>query len=175
MKRLLPFVVVPMLLLAVLSLSAQEGPPAAPHAPNPPRHFYRLHYVLKETDEGKVINQRTFTLTACTSTGERCSSRLRAGSRFPVSEEKQTNYVDVGVNIDNRLVEVPDGLEMDVTAEVSSPGTDAGTSGSAPVIRQLRTNSQAIAALAKPTVLFTIDDPASRHRFELEVTASREH
>lgn len=156
-----------LLLMTVLPMFAQEAPPR-PAAP--PRHYYRLNYVLKESDDGKVVNQRTFLLTGCT--GERFSSRMRAGSRFPVQEEGKTNYVDVGVNIDNRLEDGPDGLNMDLTAEISSPATEATTTAGAPVIRQVRTNVQATVAPAKPTVLFTIDDPASHHRFELEVTAT---
>ncbi len=163
MKRLLFSMT---LLLAAMPILAQEP---APHPANPPRHFYRLTYVLKESDESKVVNQRTFALTG--STGDRYSSRMRAGSRFPVRDADKTNYIDVGVNIDNRLEEVPEGLAMDVTAEISSAGTEAATSGGAPVIRQLRTNAEAVATPNKPIILFTIDDPASHHRFELEVTA----
>jgi hypothetical protein len=125
---------------------------------------------LKESDEGKVVNQRNFLLTA--STGERYSSRMRAGSRFPVRDADKTNYLDVGVNVDTRLEDGPEGLEMEVTAEISSAGTEVSTSGAAPVIRQVRTNAQAVVAPNKPTMLFTIDDPASHHRFELEVTAA---
>src|SRR5664279_1471994 len=157
-------------LLAALPLIAQE---AAPRNPNPPRHFYRLTYVLKELDEGKMVNQRSFALAG--STGERYTSRMRAGSRFPVREGDKTNYLDVGVNIDNRLEDTPEGLAMDLTAEISSAGTEAATSGGAPVIRQLKTNVQAAVAPNKPTLLFTIDDPASHHRFELEVTAVPQH
>jgi hypothetical protein len=166
MKRLL--FLAPLLLTAT-PLLAQES---APHAANPPRHFYRLGYVLKESDEGKVLSQRTFALSG--STGERYTLRMRAGSRFPVRDAEKTNYVDVGVNLDNHLEEVPEGLAMELTAEISSAGTEATTSGGAPVIRQLRTNAQAVVVLNKPTILFTIDDPSSHHRFELEVTATPE-
>lgn len=162
MKRLLLFVPI---LLAALPLVSQD---AAPRPANPPRHFYRLTYVLKESDEGKIINQRDFLLTA--STGERYTSRMRAGSRFPVRDADKTNYLDVGVNLDNHLEEVPEGLAMEVTAEISSAGTDMASGSGAPVIRSLKTTAQVVVAPNKPTMLFTIDDPASHHRFELEVT-----
>jgi hypothetical protein len=163
------------LLLAAISVVAQ-GPPSG--APKPTRHFYKLTYVLKESDEGKLVNQRTFVVSG--STGdinllEKYASRLRAGSRYPVREEGKTNYVDVGVNIDTRLEEVADGLAMDATAEISSLGGEASANGGAPVLRQVRTNAQAIVALNKPYVLFTVDDPASRHQFQLEVTAVPQH
>lgn len=163
MKRL--FLALPLLFLAATALTQES----APKPPAPPRHFYKLTYVLKEFDEGKVVNQRSFVLAA--STGERYTSRMRAGSRFPVREEGKTNYVDVGVNLDTRLEDAPDGLTMEVNAEMSSVGNDSTPSGSAPVIRQVRTNALAVVASSKPFALFAVDDPASHHRFELEVTA----
>src|SRR5262252_1119481 len=135
------------LLVAALPLRAQE---MAIKPPAPARHFYKLTYVLKEFDEGKVVNQRDFVLTV--STGDRYASRMRAGSRFPVRDEGKTNYVDVGVNLDNRLEDTPEGLAMEVNAEISSAGNDAASSG-APVIRQVRTNAQTIVAINKPVVL----------------------
>jgi hypothetical protein len=164
MKRLLLFAT---LFVAVVPLLAQE---TAPKPPAPPRHFYKLTYVLKEFDEGNVVNQRDFLLTV--STGERYSSRMRAGSRLPVRDnEGKTNYMDVGVNLDTRLEDVPEGLALEVNAEISSVGAEATASGSAPIVRQVRTNALALVSVNKPAILFTIDDPASRHRFALEVTA----
>jgi hypothetical protein len=167
MKRLLLSAT---LLLAVLPLSAQE---AAPKPPAPPRHFYKLTYVLKEFDEGKVVNQRDFVL-AC-STGDRNTSRMRAGSRIPVGPPDKFSYIDLGINLDSHLEDEPDGLAVDVTAEISSPAAEQSASSVSPAIRQVRTNALAIVPLNKPTMLFTVDDPASRHRFELEVTAIPQH
>lgn len=167
MKR---FALLATALLAALPLASQES---APHAPAPPRHFYRLNYVLKETEEGKVVNQRSFSLTS--SSGDHFNPRLRAGSRFPVRDAEKVNYIDVGVNLDSHLDEGPDGLVVEVTAEISSPATEPTGSSASPVIRQVRTNALAIVALNKPITLFTIDDPASHHRFELEVTATPQH
>jgi hypothetical protein len=39
----------------------------------------------------------------------------------------------------------------------------------------MKVRSEALIPLSKPTLLFYADDPASRHRFELEVTATPEH
>ena len=167
MKR---FALLATVLLAALPLASQES---APHTPALPRHFYRLNYVLKEAEEGKVVNRRSFSLTS--SSGDHFNPRLRAGSRFPVRDAEKVNYIDVGVNLDSHLDEGPDGLVVEVTAEISSPATEPTGSSASPVIRQVRTNALAIVALNKPITLFTIDDPASHHRFELEVTATPQH
>ena len=73
------------ILSTALPLISQE---AAPHRPGLPRHSYRLNYVLKETDAGKVVNQRSSALTS--SSGDRFNPRLRAGCRFPVRDAEKT-------------------------------------------------------------------------------------
>jgi hypothetical protein len=163
MKRVL---LLATLVLAAVPVLAQEVMTPKPPAP---RHFYKLTYVLKELDQGKVVNQREFVL-AC-STGDRYASRMRAGSRIPVGQADKFSYVDLGINLDTHLEDVPEGLALDVTAEVSSPTTELPANSVSPAIRQMRTNALAVVAMSKPTTLFNIDDPASRHRFELDVTA----
>ncbi len=167
MKRVLILVIAIWIAAPVLAQEVMTPKPPAP------RHFYKLTYVLKEFDESKMVNQRSFVLMA--STGDRYTSRMRAGSRFPVRDEGKTNYVDVGVNLDNRLEDTAEGLALEVNAEISSVGNDSTASGSAPIIRQVRTNAYAVVAMNKPVTMFDIDDPASRHRFELEVTAVPQH
>lgn len=161
------------LVLCASAANAQESAPAKPAAANAPKHFYRLSYVLKESDEGKIINQRSFVMSA--STEGAAWRSLRAGSRLPLAgaNPKDVNYIDVGVNIDTRVQDAGDGLAMDVTTDISSTGSE--NSGSAPpVIRQVKVRSEALIPIGKPTLLFSADDPASRHRFELEVTATPE-
>jgi hypothetical protein len=161
------------LVLCASAASAQENSAAKPVTSNVPKHFYRLNYVLKESDEGKIINQRGFVMSVST---EGTSWRsLRAGSRLPLAgaNPKDVNYIDVGVNIDTRVQDAGDGLAMDVTTEISSAGAESN-SGAPPIIRQVKVRSEALVAMGKPTLLFSADDPASRHRFELEVTATPE-
>jgi hypothetical protein len=161
------------LLICASSASAQDKPATAPAASATPKHYYRLNYVLKESDEGKVINQRSFVMSAST---EGTSWRsMRAGTRLPLggANPKDVNYIDVGVNIDTRIQDSGEGLAMDVTTDISSAGTE-NNSGAPPVIRQVKVRSEALVPVGKPTTLFTADDPASRHRFELEVTATPE-
>lgn len=141
-----------------------------------PRHFYKLNFVLKESDGVKVLNERSFTLGIVVSTvrGYTERSTLRAGTRIPVQREKGPDYVDMGVNLDVMpAVEGEDGLEMTVNAEMSSLPTEDTASGTAPAIRQVRASSAVRAPVGKPTIVFTADDPASKHKFELEVTPMR--
>ncbi len=79
----------------------------------------------------------------------------------------------MGVNLDIRADEGPDGLQMQITSEISSAATDSGPAGGAPAIRQVKVRSAVMAPLGKPTTVFTADDPSSKHRFELEITPVR--
>jgi hypothetical protein len=167
MKRVLILVVAIWITAPVLAQEVMTPKPPAP------RHFYKLTYVLKEFDEGKVVNQRDFVLTC--STGDRYASRMRAGSRIPVGLPDKFSYIDLGINLDSHLEDEPDGLVLEVTAEISSPASEQSASSVSPAIRQMRTNALALVPLNKPTMLFTVDDPASRHRFQLEVTAVPQH
>jgi hypothetical protein len=140
------------------------------------KRFYKLNFVLRETDEGRVINQRAFTMNIAADpplAEKPMWWNLRSGTRVPVADVKGgTTYVDVGVNLDVRALDASDGLQLEVTSEISSAGTASGNT--APPIRQVKVRSAVMAAVGKPTVVFTADDPASQHRFELEVTPARE-
>ena len=61
---------------------------------------------------------------------------MRAGSRFPVRDADKTNYVDVGVNIDNHLEDVAGRAGDGGDRRDFLRRNRAGCNGGAPVIRQ---------------------------------------
>jgi len=144
-----------------------------------PKHYYKLNFVLRETDKGKVLNQRTFSLDISAEAPRARNAtppewwNVRSGTRVPVSGPKDVNYMDVGVNLDVRAEEVQEGLQMQIASEISSLGTESGI-GANPAVRQLKVRSALLAPIGRPTAVFAADDPASTHRFELEVMAMRE-
>lgn len=140
-----------------------------------PRHYYRLDFVLRETDEGKLVNQRAFMMNVSADpaeTRERTWWNLRAGTRMPVRDPNGTNFVDVGVNIDLTAKDAENALQLEVTAEISSVPTEPGGS-TPPPIRQMKVKGAVFAPLGKQTMVFTTEDPGSRHQFELQVTPVR--
>jgi len=161
-----------LLLFAALPAVSQQGPadtktPAVLLQP-PAKHYYKLLFVLRETDEGKVLNQRTFNLDV--SSDPREWWHLRSGTRVPFSGSKDVTYIDVGVNLDVRAEEGPEALQMQVTSEISSVAGETGGGTTAPALRQLKVTGAVLAPIGKPTTVFTADDAASKHRFQLEVT-----
>ena len=141
-------------------------------------HFYRLEYTVREMDGSKMLSKRSYSVGLRADGARR---EMRTGSRVPVatgSSASGTNppmtqwqYVDVGVNIDSRAKEEQDGLGLEVTADMSSIAGEGSSAN--PVIRQVRGTSAVTVPIGKPTTVFAADDPASGHRFELEVVASK--
>lgn len=137
-----------------------------------PKRYYKLDFVLRETDDGKPVNQRTFAMNIAADKpeGEKPTWwNLRSGTRVPLVDGKGgINWVEVGVNLDLRAFDQPNGLQLEITSEISSAATETGNT--APPIRQVKVRSAVLAPVGKPTTVFTADDPASKHQFELQVT-----
>lgn len=89
--------------------------------------FYRLDFVMKEMEQGKVVNSRSYsTMVSTDSSQARDRGSIRAGTRIPIpiatpGSENNLQYMDVGVNIDCTGVHLMNGqLVLNVTAEVST-------------------------------------------------------
>ena len=156
---------------AALALSA-----AACFAQEPaPSKFYKLNFVVKEVEGGKVLNTRNYAVTA--SLEGSCS--IRTGGKVPFEVPSraglppQFNTYDVGVNIDcHHLRETQMGLSLDVNADMSSVLEEQKAAPAAPTIRQNKWRSTVIVPLKKPTVIFSSDDVNSRREMQLELTAT---
>jgi hypothetical protein len=140
---------------------------------------YRLNFVLKEMDDSKLVNTRAYSMVLDSSpqggpgqsTGE-----IKAGSRVPLNSEKGVTYMDVGVNLWARLmVKQGGGLILSNNTEISSLAAPemARSDGPGPLLRSMRASTTCEVPLGKVMVLNEFDDPASRHRFQLEVTVTK--
>lgn len=136
----------------------------------------KLEFTLRELQDGKVINTRTYMMVM---DDNYHFSEVKIGSRVPVkSGPGPFNYIDVGTNIHcNHVVGQPPWVSLDCTVEVSSfslpdqklsAGSDA-----APVLNQMRSSIPAVVQEGKPTVIGIIDDPSSTKRYEIAVTATK--
>jgi len=131
--------------------------------------FYKLDFVVKEVEAGKVLNTRTYSTMISSDKAERTA--IRTGTKVPYQGSPEIRYADVGVNIDcERVHELDAALTLGVSADLSSIPQDQP--GNPPIIRQNKWSSTVILPLRKPTILFTSDDPASRQQMQLELTAT---
>lgn len=134
----------------------------------------RLDFVLKELDGSRVVNSRAYSVMVelePTFRGPEYES-IRAGNRIRVPN---AGDIDVGVNIDTRNArEVASGLAVSVSASVSDlvPNSETNGASSVPALRQMKWSSDVVVPLRKPTTIFSSDDPTSRHKMQLELTAT---
>jgi hypothetical protein len=174
-----------MLLVAVAAL-AQEKTENKPTARNDftwARSPYRLDFAVKELEDGKVMNTRTYSLVM-QSAEERGRSfgEVRAGSRVPVSttnKEGQSSiqYMDVGVKISSQLYVLESsnlllGSEVEISTLATGPGAVDSGSGN-PIVRSIRANTLGEIPSGKAAQIAFMDDPISKHRFQIEVTATK--
>ncbi len=135
-----------------------------------PVHYFRLDFVLKELDAGKVINTRAYWISVSTEAG----AHIRAGDQvqMKIPNSNSTTSSDIGVSIDCRPPKLlGDEIALSVRADISSLAPNE-SSDLRPIMRQNQWDSTAVVPLRKPTVIFSSDDPASKRQMQLEVTAT---
>jgi hypothetical protein len=147
--------------LALIIISAgcfaQEAPPEQPK-------FYKLEFVVKELNAGKVTNSRSYMTIG---RAERSMQSIRTGDKVLISN----SYIDLGVNIDvTDIAPTGNDLRMRVTAEISSAEKDQSLPN--PIIRHTRWSSDVLLPLKRATVLFSSDSTASKSQTQLELTAT---
>jgi hypothetical protein len=81
------------------------------------------------------------------------------------------SYADVGFNADVRADDMGNGAVQLRLKALSSVPADAASTSAMPTIRQMRVEEAVLIPVGRPTVVFSGEDPASRHQFQLEVTA----
>ncbi len=183
-RRIVLLGMVAMLALASRGASAQgdkkTGPPESGSAAvNRPLNVYRLDFALSEFVDGKKVNTRSYSVTA----REDEMNKLRSGARYPVAtatvdKGTQFQYLDVGVSIDCRVVERGGYLELNAVVD-SSVIEGADTHGipspviDQPVIGQMKSDIRSLIRPGTPTMVSSMEDPASKRRFQLEVTATK--
>ena len=133
---------------------------------------FRLDFVLSESEDGKRINARHYSMNLVP--GYTPSNEIKIGSRVPVEAKPgEMQYIDVGTNIWSRMTERGDAIQLEVRAELSNlVGPEEGRTA-VPVVRQLKISASTVAVPGKPTVVGIVDDPNSKHQFQLEVTVTK--
>lgn len=127
---------------------------------------YRAEFILTELEDGKKINTRQFSLNL--NSGRK--QVLKIGGRVPIETKPgELQYLDVGTNIDCRLVERENGLDVDVSADFSSTAAHS----SPPVFRQFKIEGSTVALPGKPLIIGTADDPDSGHEFQLQTIVTK--
>jgi hypothetical protein len=171
MKKILALLVsLSALAFAPRILAAEETAPRK----EAPKASFRVDYVLYEVENGKHVNERSFSLTAI----EGAFFNLRAGSRVPISGgEKGPVYIDIGLRIKGRVLQRENGeitLESDIDmSNFAEPEQAAAHPGTPPVVRNLSQEVSTSLTPGRPTIISSVDDVNSRKRLQVEVTVTR--
>lgn len=137
-----------------------------------PSHSYRVDFTISETDAGKKINARHYSIVLIP--GDR--REVKIGSKVPVPMlpgSVQFQYMDVGTNIDCRLLEAGDDVSLDVHSDFSNLAPAEEQHSPQPIVRQIRIHGDPLAAIGKTVVVGMVDDPTSTRQFQLEATVNR--
>lgn len=167
-------------LLLVLGLLSAIG--AAQDAPKHIQKIYKVVFQIYEMEDGKKINERTYTLPVNTVDGNTRDGSMRVGTRVPIetgskSGDTMVQYIDVGLDLDCNVTEQQDKFIVHGNLTLSSfvppeQGANPRSDGM-PVLRQIKQSFTSLVSPGKPTLVTTMDDINSKKRMQVEVTATR--
>jgi hypothetical protein len=135
---------------------------------------YRLNFALQETENGKNVGVRNYTMLIA----PQSSSKLNSGTKIPLpsgpAANQQYTYVDVGVSVRARVQDRGGQLLLAAEVELSNLGAERENAGrAAPRIQQLRADIDTAIPLGKATSIASLDDPVSPRHYDIEVTATK--
>lgn len=148
-----------------------ESPKSQKQAETKPLSFYKVEYVLRELQDGKVINSRSYIMTIA----DRERGEVKVGARVPVPTSETTGqYMDVGTNIQCKVVGATDFTLLETSIEISSFALPEQSPGrTQPIVRQMHTSMAAVVPNGKQTIIGVMDDVNSTKRYEIAVTATK--
>lgn len=144
-----------------------------------PKKNYRLTFTITELDAGKAIGTQHVSMVAVT--GQRTT--MKEGDKVPVATGSYSNgetsttgvqtqftYLDVGMNFDATVQDLPNGVSLKSKIEQSSLGQPSTIAGiQEPVVRQTVLEGTSSLTFGKPVMLGSIDVPSSTHHFDIAV------
>jgi hypothetical protein len=166
-------------LLLILGLASVV---AAQETPKHIQKIYKVVFVLYEVEDGKKINERTYTVPVTSVDGSPRESSITVGTRVPIvtgttGDNTVFQYLDVGLKIDCNVSEQDNKFIVHGEVELSSlvlpdQGGDQRLSRQ-PVVRRIKQSFTTLVPPGRPTLVTTADDINSKKRMEVEVTATR--
>lgn len=154
------------------SASAQEtsSGKATPPDVTTPMHNYRADYSLIESEDGKKIDSRRYSVNL----SKDGRSMVQIGTKVPVETKSDgtLQYLDADTTIVSRLIDHPNGLVLDVSCNVTSVANDGTSPTNRPVFRTLVISNDVVVTPGKNMIVGIGDDPDSKRQFELDVTVT---
>jgi hypothetical protein len=169
--RLVLFLTLALLPCWVRLSLAQEGKPEKKSEEPQRRDTYHVEFTIRELDGNKLVNSRRYLMNVI----EKDWGQVRSQSRVPVpmnSSSIQFQYQNVSMNIDCRPETVGEEVQLGIKVQSNSLANPEQVTSS-PLLREQQLNVTTSVTPGKPTLVGSIDDVNSTHRFEVEVTATK--
>jgi hypothetical protein len=135
--------------------------------------FFKLEFVVREREGDKVINHRSYFMqVGDTIFTKGMNSSMRNGTKVPI-DAGEGKYLDVGLNIDCRNVQlINNNLSLYVAIEQSSIQVPASEVKGASLILQNKWDSEVVVPFGKKTIIFSSDEETSSRVMEVELTVT---
>jgi hypothetical protein len=145
--------------------------------------LYKVEFVFHDGRDAAAMTDRRYTLLV----NELQKAVFKIGSRNPIVSgsfqpatagsvtNTQYTYVDIGVNIECVVRESGGKIALHGSLDLSDIAPHDSTAASArnPTIRQTRLELDTTVELGKPTVVASIDDPATARKLLVEATVTK--
>lgn len=174
MRKHLLFAVAILVLAPPFALLAQDNPtPKAEHHAEAPAAKetniegkpFRMNFVVKQLEDGKVTNIRSYSSLANTQ-----------GKSLNLRTSSDANGLETRISIDTYAFSVKENeitftISIDL-GDMSKLSTDTPGATNSTIMNQNRWSSTVKIISGKSTVIYSADNPASKKSIQLEVTAT---
>lgn len=178
MKRIISKTITMLAVAACLPFVVSNAAAQGPEGSSADYERYRVELKINELEKGKTINTRNYVMVMAKNKSQHSANgRIRVGSRVPyASKAGEFQYQDVGMNIDCNLAPLDgDHVQADLIVDSSGLAGERETvspTNANPVFRSLRWQGTPAVVLGKPTIVSEVDDVASDHRYQIEMTVT---
>ena len=156
--------------ILVSALLAAQGAFAQESGGIRPVSAFRVQFAVHELESAKRVGTKDYSML----TQENSWGRIQIGTKVsvPSTGNNGWSYIDVGMNLRARLTERDSQILLDLEAGMNGPA-DQDARQPAPMLRNVSSNINTVIPLGKPTTVLTMDDPGTKRRYEIEVTATK--
>ena len=153
---------------ALAVVAAPASAPPAPAVSPTTASFYRFDVSITGIDEAAKAGPATYTLVA--EEGQR--AELRSGWNIPYAAATGvTNRQQLGLSIE--LGYTLRGQTVVLEGDVEVQGVDPTSPASSPTWRRVSARSAVPLVAGQPTLFASVYDIATKHRYEVTITAKR--
>ena len=178
-KGMILIALVSLAVIPVLNAQQAPAPPVPPVSPAPrspensakPISFYRLDFAIREMDGEKALDTRHYSLWLQAGEMERIQSSSSA--TYGIGDKKTVKN-NIGVSFLCTVKETDSSPWLDLQLQISDfIPPEKAEGGTYPVDRGIDIHSKAPLSLGKSVTVSSVEDPVSRHRFQVDVIATK--